>query len=417
MKNNKLFSVLLSVFIAFCLWLYVITTVSPGYNDTIHDIRVSFEGETLLNERGMMITNGLDAYVDLNLTGNRSDFLKINPENITVKVDLTKIYEPGFKQLDTTVVFPADVAQDAFVIENKYPGKVPITVEKRMEKYVDVEVVFTGAVDEGFIADSEDYLLSYPQVKITGPASVVEQIHAARINVDLTDRTESISEDYRFTLCDEEGNPVDVQMIATDVAEVHLDVKIQRWKEIPLRLNVTYGGGALENNTSMTIDPQVIRVSGSELVLENLDEIVLGSVDLSTLEENLSETYTITMPEGVTNMTGKTEAKVEIRFIGLATREFDVSQIEVINVPEGLEYDLLNEVVRLKLRGSAVLINQLKNEDILLTVDLSGKEIGTFTVKASLSFRDAKYKDIGLVGTHSVSVALREPAVEETTEG
>ena len=416
MKNNRPTNILISVLAAFCLWLYVITTVSPGYNDTIHDIRVSFEGETLLNERGMMITNGLDAYVDLTLTGNRSDFLKINPENITVKVDLTKIYEPGIKQLDTTVVFPADVAQDAFIIENKYPGKVPITVEKKMEKYVDVDVEFTGAVDEGFIADSEDYLLDYPQVKITGPASVVEQIAAAQIVVDLTDRTESISEDYRFRLCDAEGNPVDVAQVTTDVAEVHLDVKIQRWKEIPLRVNLTYGGGALEKNTSLTIDPQVIRVSGSELVLADLEEIVLGSVDLSTLEENLSQTFAITMPEGVTNMTGKTEAKVEISFQGLMIREFDVSQIRVINVPEGMDYDLLNEVVRIKLRGSSVLINQLKSEDIQLTVDLAGKELGSFTVKATLSFRDNRFAEVGLVGPHSVSVTLMEH-VEEATEG
>ena len=416
MNNKKLVNILMSIAIAFGMWLYVITTVSPGFNDTIHDIRVSFEGETLLNERGMMITNGLDAYVDLNLTGNRSDFLKINPENITVKVDLTKIYEPGTKQLDTTVVFPADVAQDAFTIENKYPGKVPITVEKKESKPVNVEVIYSGSVEEGFIAETEEYVLDYPTVNITGPSSVVQQIASARIYVDLTGQSESISESYRFTLCDAEGNPVDVAMITTDVAEVRLDMKIQRWKEIPLKMNLTYGGGALESNTEVNIDPAVIRVSGSDLVLEDLNEIVLGTIDLSTLEERMVQTYTITMPEGVTNMTGKTEAKVEIKFIGLTIKEFEVNQIDVINVPEGMDYDLLNEVVKIRLRGSTVLMGQLKAEDIRLTVDLAGKEIGSFTVKAVLNIEGEKFADIGLVGPHSVSIALKEQ-IEEATEG
>ena len=416
MKNNRIVNILVSIAIAFGMWLYVITTVSPGFNDTIHDIRVSFEGETLLNERGMMITAGLDAFVDLNLTGNRSDFLKVNPENITVKVDLTKIYEPGLKYLDTTVVFPADVAQDAFVIENKYPGKVPITVEKKESKPVNVEVIYSGSVEDGFIAETEEYVLDYPVVNITGPSSVVQQIASARIYVDLTGQSESISESYRFTLCDAEGNPVDVAMITTDVAEVRLDMKIQRWKEIPLKMNLTYGGGALESNTQVTIDPAVIRVSGSDLVLADLNEIVLGTIDLSTLEDRMIQTYTITMPEGVTNMTGKTEAKVEIKFIGLTIKEFEVNQIDVINVPEGLEYDLLNEVVKIRLRGSTVLIGQLRNEDIRLRVDLSGKEIGSFTVKAVLNITGDKFADIGLVGPHSVSIALKEP-VEEATEG
>ncbi len=416
MKNNKLISVLLSIVIAFGLWLYVITTVSPGYMDTISDVPVRFEGETALNERGLMITDGLDAFIDLTLSGNRSDFIKLTRENITIRVDLTKVYDPGIKELDYQIVYPGDVPNNAFTEENKYPDKVTIVVEKKVTKPVDVQVVFTGSVKDGYIAETEEFVLDYPTINITGPSSVVQQIESARINVDLTDLTESISENYRFTLCDEEGEPVDVEMITTDVAEVHLDVKIQRWKEIPLRLNVTYGGGAMENNTLITIDPLTIRVSGSELLLEDLNEIVLGSIDLSTLEENFSEVYTITLPEGVTNMSGKTEAQVSIQFVGLTIKEFEVSQIQVINVPEGLEYDLLNEVVKVKLRGGTSLINQLKSEDIVLTVDLSGKEVGSFTVKSAITIKGDQYATVGAVGPHSISIALKE-AEAEATEG
>ena len=413
-KNSKLISVLVSLAIAFGMWLYVITTVSPGYTGTINDIRVAFEGEGALEERGLMITDGLDAQVDLTLTGNRSDYSKLTRDNITIRVDLTKIYDPGIKQLDYTIDYPSDVPSGAFVEENRYPGKVTITVEKKVSKPVEVVVEFSGSAMEGYIAETEECVLDYPTIFITGPNSVVEQISYARIKVDLTDRTESISDSYRFTLCDEEGNPVDVEKVTADVAEVHLDLKIQRWKEIPLRLDVKYGGGALESNTEIIIDPMVIRVSGSELLLEDLEEIVLGSIDLSTLEEDFTEIYTITLPEGVTNMTGKTEATVEIRFVDLVIKEFEVSQIEVINVPEGLEYDLLNEVVKVRLRGPTALINQLRNEDIVLRVDLSGKEIGSFTVKPTITIKGDAYVDIGAVGTHSISIALKEIEVEAT---
>ncbi len=414
MKSNKLISALISIVIAFGLWLYVITVVSPGYVGPISDIPVVFEGEALLNERGLMITSGLNANVDLTLSGNRSDFNKLTRNNITVKVDLTKIYDSGIKQLEYDISYPGDVPNNAFVEESRYPGKIAITVERKISKPVEVQVIFTGSVDDGYIAETEEYVLDYPAVNITGPASVVDQIESAKINVDLTERSESISEDYRFTLCNAEGDPVDVAMITTDVAEVHLDVKIQRWKEIPVLLNVKYGGGALDTNTTVTIDPQVIRVSGSELLLESLDKIVLGTVDLSTLEEDLEQAYPITLPDGVTNMTGKTEALVNIQFHGLTIREFDVTQIKVINVPDGLEYDLLNEVVKVRLRGPTAVIERLMDEDIVLTVDLAGKEIGTFTVKSTLTIRGELNTSIGAVGTNSVSIALKE-LVEETT--
>lgn len=416
MNKNKFGSALLSLAIAFGLWLYVITTVSPGFTGPVSDIPVVFEGEYTLNDRGLMITEGLNANVDLTLSGNRSDYIKVNKNNITVKVDLTKIDSPGVKQLDYTINYPGDVPSGALNEENRYPDKITITVEKKVSKPVEVQVNFTGNAKEGFIADTENRVLDYATVNVTGPSSVVELIDHARIDINLTDMTESISESYRYTLCDAEGNPVDVEMITTDVAEVHLDVKIQRLKEIPLKLNVTYGGGATEQNTEIKIEPSTIRVSGSELLLEDLNELLLGTIDLSTLENNTTQTYTITLPEGVTNLSERTEVTVEIKFLGLTVREYDVTRIEVINVPEGLDYDLLNEMVKMKLRGTTGVINQLDAEDIILTVDLSGKEIGSFTVKPAVSFEGDQYAAIGAVGSYSVSITLKE-AQEEATEG
>lgn len=412
MTKNKVISFLISLAGAFCLWLYVITVVSPGYSGPVSDIPVRFEGETVLTERGLMITDGLDAYVDLVLAGNRSDYIKVNRENITVQVDLTKIYDPGVKELTYDIIFPGDVPTGALTAMNKYPETVTLTVEKKESKSVPVVLDFTGTVKDGFIPDTEGYILDYSSIKITGPSSVVNTIKSARVQVDLSNLTESISDNFRFTLCDAEGKPVDVEMIVTDVAEVHLDVKIQRWKEIPLRLDVTYGGGATEENTEIVVDPVSIRVSGSEAILADLNEIVLASVDLSMQEENSETTYTITLPEGVTNMTGKTEVLVQIKFVGLTIREFDVSQIQVVNIPEGMEHVLLNEVVKVKLRGPTVLINGMKNEDIFLTLDLAGKELGSHTVKPAITFSNEQFNAIGAVGAHGVSVELKEAAPE-----
>ena len=89
--KSKFLSFLLSLAIAFVLWFYVITVVSPGSEEWINDIPVVFEGETVLTEdRGMMITSDSgDVLVDLRLSGNRTDLAKVNRGNITLKVDLS----------------------------------------------------------------------------------------------------------------------------------------------------------------------------------------------------------------------------------------------------------------------------------------------------------------------------------------
>ena len=407
--KNKIWSLLLSVTLAVGLWMYVTTTVSPNSKTTISDIPVVFEGESwLLENRNLMITAGMDATVDLDISGNRSDLNKVHRSNVILKIDLTKVYEAGKINLAYTPTFPPDVPSGSITVESRSPAAITLTVEKRLTKEIPVNVVFRGAVPENFIADTENVVLDYPVINIKGPASVVEQIAKARIDIDLEDRTESLSETYRFTLCDEEGNPVDVEQITTDVAEVHLEVRIQRYKEIPLKLNVIYGGGATEGYTRYEITPSSIRVSGSDAVLADLSEIVLGTVNFAEQTENAETVYPINLPEGVTNLTGLTEATAQIRFVGLSIKEFTTENIKLTNVPAGMECELMNEVMKVTLRGPVGRINQIKPEDIVVTVDLTGKEPGASTVKATVSVRGDTEELIGAVGTHTVSVTLKE---------
>lgn len=411
--KSKMGPLLLSVVLAVGLWMYVITTVSPNSKTTISNVEVDFEGESwLLENRNLMITDGMDTTVDLELSGNRSDLNKLNRSNITLKVDLTKIYEAGETELSFTPSYPSDVSPSAITVDSRNPASIKLKVEKRLTREIPVNVVFTGAVPEGFIADTENAVLDYPVVNIKGPASVVELIEQARIDVDMEERTESLSENYRYTLCDGEGNPVEVELVTTDVAEVHLDVKVQRFQEIPLKLNVVYGGGATAGYTRYEIKPKSIRVSGSEAVLADLTEIVLGTVNFAEMREDTQLTFPINLPEGVTNLTGITEVTADISFVGLSIKEYTVERITVVNVPEGLTYELMSEVIKVTLRGPVALINQIEPEDIVVTVDLSGKEIGASTVKAHIAIKGDKFADVGALGAHSVSVTLKEAETE-----
>lgn len=417
--KNKTGSLLLSLVVAFLLWYYVTSVVSPGSTATVYNIPVVFEGETVLTEdRGMMITSDADEVtVDLTLSGNRTDLAKVNPGNITIKVNLAKVYDPGEHELTYDIIFPGDVPQGALTTESKYPEAVKLTVEKKVRKPVDVRVNFTGSAAENFMADTENRVLDYPTVNVSGPSSVVELIDHAEINVDLTGRVESISENFRYTLCDADGNPVDVKMVTTDVGEIHLDMKIIRIKQIPLTMTLNYGGGALEDTVEVTIEPAHITVSGSEALLEDLDFIQLGALDLFLLEEDVEATYTIPIPEGITNLSERTEAKITVKFKDLAIRELEINQINMENVPEGMEAELLNQVLKVRLRGPAAVMDSLTPENVAVTVDFSGKELGSFTIKPTITVRGNQYAKVGAVGTYSVSATLREAPPEEETEG
>lgn len=405
--KNKLAAAALSIFIAMALWLYVITTVSPGSKETYYNIPVVLANESVLTERGLMITSQSATTATLVLSGNRTDLSKVDQSNITLKADLSAIYEPGNQiPISYTTSFPGNVASNAFVIESKTPGRIYLNVERRVSKAIPVEVKWIGSVPDGFIADRENKLLEHPTVQITGPQSVTDQIEKAVVEVDLTDQRESISRDCTYTLCNVEGEPVDAGLITTNVEQIHLEVKIQRVKDVLLTYHLVEGGGAKAENAEIILSMDKIRVSGSEAALELMgDQLVVGTINLAEIDQNTTKTFTIPLEEGITNLTGVTEVTAEIRLTGLRTKDFLVRQINVVNVPEGLEVELITQELTIKVRGPSAQITSLKSDDVMVVVDFTGAEVGTATFPVRAVFTDG-FRDVGIFKSESVSASV-----------
>lgn len=410
MKINKLTSILLSTVIAFGLWLYVFSNVSQEDNVTFYNIPVVIKGETaLMNEQNLMVTGISAQTVSLRLSGSRIDLNKINAGNITVSVDLSDIYDAGENiAMDYNVSFSGDVPNNAFVVESKSPSKIYVDVDVRRTKEVPVKLEFVGTRSENYLYDMENATLDYTSVTVAGPAAVADQIESAVVEVDLTGRVESIGESFRYALCDGNGEPVDAETIVTNVEEIRLDMPIQRLKDINLVADIIYGGGATAENATVTIEPATIRVSGGEALLNELgDSLTICSLNLAEIDRGNSEqTFTINLPEGVVNQTGVTEAKVTVKFSGLKSREFTITDIESLNVPEGMTAEIISTSLTVKVRGPAAEIDRLTVNDIFATVDFSGAAAGTATYRAAITFSE-DFPNVGVVKSVSVSATVQ----------
>ena len=407
-KDRRITSAILSLVIAFGLWWYVVNNVSMEDDITFNNIPVVREGESVLNERNLMITDISTESVSMNLIGSREDLNKVDSSNMSVKINLSNIDEPG-ERIPLTYVpsYPATVANTAFEVSYKNPSVIFVSVDYRRTLEIPVVVKWTGTRSENYLYDTENYTTDYTTVTITGPATAVDQIDHAQVLIDLTDRSESFSESFRYTLCDAQGEPVDAQHITTSVEEIQLTAQIQQIKEVDLIADILYGGGATPENTTVTLSPEVIRVTGGEAVLEELgDTYTVCSINLADLEKSSNELkYTLTLPEGVTNQTGVSEVVVTVRFNGLKTREFVVDKIEMIHVPEGVLAEVINANVTVRLRGPEAELSKLTEKDITAVVDLSAAEVGTATYKAMIQI-NPEVPNVGAMKTTSVSATV-----------
>lgn len=416
MKRNKLAMLLLSLATAFGLWLYVINYVSLESEATYYNIPVVFTGESVLQERGLMITGGRESTVTLRLSGKRADLSNLDNTNITIEVDLSKVDKGSRVEVVYNIRYPGSIPNTAIDVLSQEPSAITLSIEERDEINVPVVIDYGGtAQPEGYLAMLEEAVLSEEKIRISGPASILDKITQAVIPVDLTDRTETFNEEYSYILCDEEGQAVDLKELVSvdDDGLVRLDLTILRLKEVPVWIEIIDGGGATSENSTITIDPEVLLIAGNELVLEKIDRIeLIGEINLGQINEETAMTFDIIVPDNVRNISNLTQATVTVSFPNLMTKTFSVKNFIPVNVPEGMEAEIQTKDLQVTLRGPASLVRKMTDEDVSVEVDFANAAMGTTTVRGTVKV-DSEFAAVGHMGTISVTATLREASDEE----
>ncbi len=403
--KNKVIYALLSALIAFGLWMYVITVVNPEAEQTYYDVPVVLTNESVLKDKGLMILTDTDPKVTLVLRGNRTDLNKLKNSDITLLADLAKINAAGNQNLTYSISYPGEFADNAFEVLSHTPDQVNLNIVEWGSKEIDVVIQYLGNTPQDYIADKEHAELNHDKVTITGPKSVIDQITQARVDVKLDGRNQTFSESFRYTLCDEAGNPVDAAQIKTNVAEVNLTLRVLRVKKIPLLVEVVYGGGANANTALVEVNPQTIKVAGSETLLSGLDKIVLGTVNLADIAEDTTLTFPIHLTEGLTNLSGMTEATVTIAFPGLETKTLTISTIQVVGLPQNMTASVGTQVCTITVRGPKAQIDAITEEHVTIRVDLTDAQMGEDMYVAQV-YVDGAFPGVGALGTYQISVRV-----------
>ena len=404
--KSKMLTILMSAAIALGLWLYVITVEQPESEMTYYNIPVVLQNEDILAERGLMIVSERPT-VTLHLSSTRTNLNQLNESNINVIANVNSIVTAGTHELTYNVAYPGNVPSGAVSRQSSRPNMITLKVENRITRQIPVVPVYSGSVAEGLLADRENLVLDNAFIEVSGPESVVEKIAQAAIFVNLEGQTQTIVQECTYTLCDESGEPVDSQWVTTNVEVVNLTLTVRQVKEVRLSVKIVDGGGATALTSSVNVEPKTIRVSGSEALLNGLDVLELGTINLGEIADDKTLTMPITLPEGITNETGITEATVTVHFPNLTTKTMSVDNIELINIPEGLEAELVTKILEINLRGPKGLIQDITEEQVTVKVDLSEAQTGTDKYVVTIEFGSG-FAGVGALNSYTVMVTLTE---------
>ena len=422
--KNKILGILLSVVMAFGLWLYVITVVSPESEKVYYDIPVYLQNKEILTERGLMVVGEIPK-VTLTLKSDRITLNNLNEANINVIANVANIEKQGTHNLTYTISYPGNIPPNSVSVQSSSTDMIELNVTKRATKTVPlVAMPKKGAdgketqVPDGYVTDLRNVqltvlkgkdLVEISAIEVSGPESAVEKIQQAVIYVDLSGQTGILARESSYTLCDSAGEPVNTEKVTTNVDKVNLLLRIQKVKEISLKVEVTHGGGTSDKN--ITIDPLRIQVAGTASVLDKLDTLVVGTVDLSKMTENTVLKFPIELPSSVENLTGVEEVTVAVNLDGLQMRTFQITDFSLQNIPDGLGVSMITKALHITVRGPADQVAAMTADDLMIEVDIKGATLGTAKDFVADIIINSAYADVGAVGTYEVTATIIELAV------
>lgn len=409
--NSKIFCAIVAVFCAIVCWLYVDIVQAPKTPGTVYNIPVTFYGEDILAEQGLMITEGKDATVTLKLTGPRSAISKLDRNNITISVQAaSQISEEGTYLLDYTISYPSTINSGSISITSRSLDKISVEVVQMTSKTLDIEGEFTGTTVEGALYDNSDFQFEVPSVTVSGERSQVDQVARAVVILDEQELATSWTGNLPVVLMDAEGNPIESDDLTCDITSVYTIFPLKITKEIPLSVNFVDGGGATAEDVTYSISPETVMVTGTQEDLEALESLNLGSISLSDVVTSDVFTFEIATPDGISLLNGVTTAEVTATMsTSLTVRTVETANIEAVNVPEGLTASLVTESVVVRIRGAADVMSIVMDSDVYVTVDLSNfsaDDVGSRTVNATVSVKG--FSSVGVIGTCQVVVNLEK---------
>jgi YbbR domain-containing protein len=174
---------LLALGITLVLWYAVTGQRTPA---TIHlrGVHLNFH---LPNE--VEISNDPRTEVEVTLTGNKKVLERIDARDLVAYVDVSD-FKPGERLVQLT---PENVTlglPDGVRVEAIEPNTMPLRLEQRIEREIEVEALREGSVPEGY--ELREVRITPARVRVRGPASRVNALQKLSTEaVSLSERKES----------------------------------------------------------------------------------------------------------------------------------------------------------------------------------------------------------------------------------
>lgn len=381
--DSKTFYVILSIVLAICAWLLVLSYTNPIKTRTM-EIQIQFlhkDAPANLDLQDQTVT--YPKTVTVTVSGRQDVINNLSASELNTTVDLGEISKAG-----TTKLKVSKPACDRLgvSVDDYYPKTIEFTYDTVVRKNLDIRFKYDQSLlKEGYEFVSVTSTVS--SIPVSGLASLLET--CAYVEVDLTDSITAGSLDADKTAAFL-GRYISVtgEDITHRFTEQQITVNIKIAKKVALTYRKSGNPHADYYLNKISVSPEYVLVVGDQETLRNLNQLDIGEIQLS----NATQTFTKEVPvkdvlkqEGC-SLVQNTTAKITAEILKYATKEFTITLAEIdkpgLNT-ERFKYEIAPESMQISIRGKQDAIQNLKLSALKPTLNLTAQTatgVGTYNV-------------------------------------
>ncbi|MDO4174296.1 MAG: CdaR family protein [Eubacteriales bacterium] len=401
MTKHDVLTKVLSIIAAVILWSYFMSVQNPTRTLEYRDISVQLTGvDELNNSYNLKVVDGADTTVNVKVSAQTSRLATLTASQIKVQANVSDtITAAGTYEIAYNVILP----ESGMTCVSKSPDTITVTVDEVETKTVPVSVEMSDEAPDGYLFGTPE--LSADSVEISGPATILEQVSNAVVNVDTAGVKETVSNNYSYKLVDSKGNAVDTTNISRSIASVTVTIPVQQVKSVPLEVTISPENATDSITTS--ISPQTVEIVGDPSAIRSVDSIHLGAINATSAQNGDTHEFDISLPTGVALTDGQpTTATVTVTIDEDTTKEYTIDEInlEDINQDETATVSVETTSLTVTLIGKEKLLDSIDASDITAVAQLSSSDLsdGQHTIGVTISSPDGTT----VSGNYSVTITI-----------
>lgn len=370
---------LLSLLIAFGLWIVVVLLENPPDTTYLRNISVKLLNVEELTDKGKVyeILDNSDVVKRVTVRGPKKVVSQLTESDIIATADVSKLTNMDTIQVEFSIPKYRDELE---ITTADGDAVVKLFVEERKSANVPLKVMTKGEVKEGYQLDYTKP--NENRINIWGGASKIDEVSYAAVTVDINNIDSELSTSETIRLYDKDDNLLDSSSIYKKAETMHVIVGVLATKTVPIKYEVMGTPAAGYRETGVVESSlDTVKIAGSSSVLNRIGSISIPAelLNITGQTEDLIQVYDIRgyLPDGVSlakdGFNGSVSVTVYIEKEAQKKMSISARNINVMNVPEGFIVERNDEELTydLQVTGLEAEISLLNEATVRGTVDIA----------------------------------------------